>query len=61
MQEFCMIYRHEDGTASYWLVDLPDESYEQVVDALEPCAHLGISCRGMLDNVLEDLKERFKE
>ena len=61
MVPYIQLMKHEDGTVSYWFVELSTEEEKVLYDAMEPFSNDGFSVRGDLDGIMDELKELLKE
>ena len=61
MVPFIQVCKYEDGTVSYWCVELNKDDAEKVCGILEPYADCGFSCRGGRKQVLDKLNGVIKE
>ena len=61
MAPLIQLMKHEDGTVSYWFVELSTEEEKALYDAIEPFSNNGFSVRGGLDGIIDELKELLEE
>ena len=61
MVPFIQVCKYEDGSVSYWCVELSDEDNEKVYEILEPYMDCGFSCRGGRKAVLDEMNKIIKE
>ena len=61
MVPYIQLMKHEDGTVSYWFVELSAEEEKVLYDAMEPFSDDGFSVRGDLDSIMGELKALLEE
>ena len=61
MVPYIQLMKHEDGTVSYWFVELSANEEAMLCDAMEPLSNSGFSVRGDLDSIMGELKALLEE
>lgn len=61
MVPFIQVCKYEDGSVSYWCVELSKEDDEKIAEILEPYIDCGFSVRGPRKTVLDELNNIIKE
>ena len=61
MTPYIQLMKHEDGTVSYWFVELSANEEAMLYDTMETLSNSGFSVRGDLESIMGELKALLEE